>query len=551
MAVATVTFNGTRLNDSDTNTGWGNYNTGGGAPSSESANAYQVSTGTPSGQGVVGKKVNSTASRIGIDYNGTAVDYTNAANRLFFCKVYVSDGFDLNTTWGVEVAVGSGDTASYKQYNLAGTGANIELFSSYPSQGGYIITAIDPTISQWAEANDVNGTFNAASVSWYALGAQFVNGFAKAENVAFDAIDYGTGLTVTGGTGADPDSNFTDFLDFDQDIRNNRYGVVTGRGVSITARGILSIGTSAADTVFTDTSSIVTFPDAYIGTGLCGVNVDISRAGNIIQLDSTIISSGKETVGVADTRADLTVTGTAGTFNSAANLRNFRNITLTSACTLSGADISYKLLDQASAVITDSVLKTNSDSGVAATTNVSFGTTTGIHDVTFLQTGSGHALTLDVGTYSFTNIKFSGYNAANNQNDSAIYVPATTGTVTINVLGGDTPSFRTGGATVNIVNAVSVEVDVVDITTNLPLQDARVYIKAAAGGDLTEGTVILSALTDVNGTAQNSGFAFTNDQPIVGYVRKSSTPPYYKQGSIVGTITSTGFKATIPMTKDE
>lgn len=552
MAAKAVVFNGTRLNDSDSNTGWGNFNVGGGAPASESANAYQLSTGSASSVGVVGKKVISTTTRQGVDYNGSAVNYTSAANRLFYCKVYVTDSFDLNATFGVEVAMGSADTSNYHSYNLAGSSAALPVYQSYPSQGGYIITAIDPTIDAWAETADNGGAFNQAAVTWYALGAQFQNGFAKAENVSFDAIDYGTGMTITGGDGADPDGTFGDFLATDQDTRNNRWGVVVGRGSSITARGILSIG-SATATEFTDTTSIVTFPDGYHGPGLFGINVDLSNASTVVQIDSTVLSNGSRNGSDAlDTRADFTVTGTSGSLVSKANLRNHRNITLTSGCDLDGADIECQLLTQGSANISNSTIRTNSLSGVACIQDPSFGTSTLINNCTFVQSGVGHAIELDTATsYSLTNIKFDGY-GADASSSSAIYVSATSGTVTINVLdGGDGPTYTSAGATVVINNSVNVSIEVLDLETGSPIQDARVYLTASSGGPLSVGTVIISTLTDVNGLAENSGFSFVSAQPVTGVVRKSTGSPFYKEGKIIGTITSAGFSATIPMSKDE
>ena len=553
MALASVTFNGTRLNDSDSNTGWGNYNSGGGAPSSESANAYQVSTGSASNVGVVGKKVNSTSARLGVDYNGTAVDYTNAANRLLFLKVYVSDAFDLNTTFGLEVSIGSADTSNYHTYNIAGSGANLDVYSEYPPQGGYLITAIDPTIDTWADSIDNGGAFDQTSVSWYAVGAQFINGFAKAENVAFDAIDYGTGLTITGGTGADPAATFRDFIAFDQDVRNNRYGVVVGRGFSLRVNGILTIG-AGADTVFEDSQSIVTFNDGYHSAGLFGITCDLSRANNSFIINSTVIGNGSRNNSSAlDTRPDFIVTGTSGTLSSSANLRNHRNITYTSACTIDGADIECQLLTQSSADISNSVIRTRSLPNEACLQDPTFNSTTGLNNTEFINpdSTSGHAIEIDtVGTYDLTNIKFTDYGADQTYN-SAIFVSATTGTVNININGGDTPTVYTAGATVNVSNTVTVSIDVIDIEDNSDIQGARVYIVAAAGGDLTAGTVILSGLTDINGNAANSGFSYTNPQPITGVVRKSSASPYYKEGKVVGTITAAGFSATIPMSKDE
>lgn len=553
MAVASVTFNGTRLNDSDASTGWGNYNIGGGTPASERANAYQISSGSSASVGVVGKKINSTAGREGVDYNGTAVDYTAAANRLLFLKTYVTDAFDLTTTWGLEFSIGSADTSNYHQYNIAGSGANLGVYSSYPAQGGYLITAIDPTIDNWAENIDVGGAFDQTAVTWYAIGAEFQNGFAKAENVSLDAIDYGTGLTITGGDGADPDGDFTFFVAEDQDIQSNRWGVVTGLGDSVVARGMLTIGSSGAATVFTDTTSIVTFADGYHSAGLFGTTVDISNASSVIQIDSTIIGNGtRNGSATLDTRPDFIVTGTSGTFSSAANIRNHRNITYTSVCDIDGADIEAELITQNACDISNSTIRTNALSGIACIQSPTFGSTTGINNCSFVQSGVGHAVEIDtVGSYTFNNLSFQGY-GADATNSAAVYVSATTGTVDINIQGGGgTPTVRTAGATVNVANTVNVAVEALDLSTGNPVQGARVRLVADSGGDLAAGTVIVSDLTDVNGLAENGGFNYTNPQPVTGIVRKSSSAPYYVEGRILGTITSAGFSATIPLASDE
>jgi len=308
MTVLSIAFNGTRLNDSDANTGWGNYVIGGGAPASEFPLAYQVTSGTTTG--AVNKKINSSAARQGVDYNGTAVDYTAAANRLWYCKVYISDSFDLNATWGVEVAMGSADTSNFHQYNIAGSGANRSVYNQYPAQGGYLITCLDPTIDAWAEVADSGGTTDQTAITWYAVGAQFINGTAKTENVALDAIDYGTGLTLTAGTGADPAGKYTDFVAADQNVKTARWGAALGSGDNVIFRGIATIG-SATATEFDDSTSVVTFPDGYHSAGLFGVKVDIQNASTIVNDGALIISEGSITT--EDTRADYIVTGTAGT----------------------------------------------------------------------------------------------------------------------------------------------------------------------------------------------------------------------------------------------
>ena len=541
-----VTFNGARLNSADSNTGWGNYNSGGSAPASEAANAYQQDT-IGSSVGSVGKKVNSTTSRIGVDYNGTNIDYTNN-NYLWYCKVYVADAFDLNTTYGVEVAIGSGDQSNFHEYNVAGSGANNDALTAYPARGGYLIIAIDPTIDGWAEVADSGGTFNQTQASWYAVGAQFQNGFAKSENVAMDAIDYGTGLTWSGSTLI----GFREFVSFDQDDKTARYGVVNGAGNSMIARGILTIGDSNA-TSFTDSTTIVTFPDGYHSAGKFGISVNLSNASSSITINNTIIGEGRIYTGITDTRPDFTVAGeTGGTFTSSANLRNFRNITYNSFSTITDADIECQLLTQGSADISDTTIRTDSAANVACLQDPTFGSTTDLHDVMFIRSAGGHAIELDTATtYSLTNITFDGY-GADASSSAAIFVSPTTGTVTINVNGGDTPTVRTAGATVVINNTKTVRVTVKDADTLANIQDARVLLEADSGGPLSAGTDILSGVTNASGVIETTAFNYTSDQPVTGRVRKATLPgTLYKQGTITGTITVNGFDVTILLQTDE
>ena len=498
MAVALVVFNGTRINDSTANTDWGNFVIGGGAPASEAQLAYQ-------GGSAVNKKVSSTVARQGVDYLVPAGshDMTSAAKRLLFCKMIVSDSFDVNTTWGVEIAIGSADTSNSHRYNIADSGSNLAVYNDYPVQGGYILAAIDPTIDTWAETVDQGGAFDQTAVIWFAAGAQFVNGAAKTENLAFDAIDVGTGLTVTAGDGASPEGTFVDFVGFDQDIANNRYGVVFGAGDAVFALGVLTIGTASV-TEFLDLDSVVTFPDGYHSRGLVGVAVGMSNVSSIIQIDSLLIGNGtRNGVDANDTRPDFTVTGTSGTFTCAATMRNFRDVTFTSVCDVDGADIECHLLTQATAEIQNSVIRTNALTSIACLQDPTFGATADLHDTEFIQAGAGHALEIDTaGSYTFTNLTFTGY-GADTTDSAALDITAGTGTVTITLVG-TAPTYKTAGATVVFNNDVTVtfdqlkdltEVRIYDNTTGVELDGVEDAVAGAPGdrnfaASVAGGTVV-------------------------------------------------------------
>jgi hypothetical protein len=78
---------------------------------------------------------------------------------------------------------------------------------------------------------------------------------------------------------------------------------------------------------------------------------------------------------------------------------------------------------------------------------------------------------------------FNNYNVANDLNDSTFNVLATTGTLTINIIGGSgSVSYRTAGATVIIVqNPVTTLITVRDVATGSPIENARVKLEVSDG----------------------------------------------------------------------
>jgi hypothetical protein len=540
MTILAVTFNGTRLADSDTNTGWGNFQPStGGAPSSEGANAYQISSGAAANTGVVGRQSQSSVTRRGVDHNGATVDFTATANRLMYLKGYVTDFSDLNATFGVEFAMGTADTDLYHSYNMAGSGAALPVYSQYPPQGGYLITCIDPTIDAWADTADVGGTFDQADVTWYAFGAQMIAGNSKSENVAFDAIDYGTGLTLLSGDGANDPGDYISFVIADQNDPDKRWGAAIGSGNSAVLRGVMTIGSAGTATEFLDVGSIVTFPDGYHSRGLFGVLFDIGNASSIMADGATLIGAGtRNGVDANDTRPDYEVTGTSGSFIFTGQLRNFRDVEFTSVCDIDGASIECMLLIQGTAEIQNSTILTNALISIACLQDPTFGTTTDLHDTDFIQAGAGHALEIDsLGTYTFTNLTFTGY-GADTTDDAAIDVThAGPGTVTINY-SGSAPTFKTAGATVVLVgNPVATKITIEE-ADGTKIENARVFIETAddGGGTGFPFEAGIATLVQVAGTAtltSDDPHGLQDDDYIV--VRESTSQHYNRTAQVTVT----------------
>ena len=438
--MSTVTFNGVRLSDADSNSGWGNFNVSGQSPAAEPQLKYQ-------GSNAINKKVTSTTSRGGVRYTHSAgVDMTGASFPLWVCKMKVGDAGDLNGAYGCEAAIGSSSSA-YHSYNLAGSGANNDQFTAgYSSQGGLaegsIIAAVNPNITQWRESTSGNPSLTA--VDFFGVAAQFVTGGAKSENVACDAIDIGAGLDYAGA-----DFSFADGADADQGTVNNRWGFACQNGSVITLRGRHRLGAGGAISGSDD--SAVIFTDGYHGTGDAGIVVDLSDAGTALVLAGSYTGLGR-LYGNDDTRPDLTVTGSAGSLTLSGNFESFRRAELTGGVTVSGV-LGIASLVQGGGVLTGARILTGSAAGIAACSDADF---TKISDCEFVLTGSGHALEISApGNYGLTALSFTGF-GPDGAVDAAIYNNSG-GAVTLNISGGNTPSVRNGaGATTVLNNAVSV-----------------------------------------------------------------------------------------------
>jgi hypothetical protein len=137
--------------------------------------------------------------------------------------------------------------------------------------------------------------------------------------------------------------------------------------------------------------------------------------------------------------------------------------------------------------------------------------------------GAGTTHAIEFGTTSPTTmtldgVTFSGYNASNAQTDSAIHIKRTTGTVTINIVGGgSTPSYKTDGATV-VINSgtVTATVKVVN-AAGTAVQSANVFLAASNGTGpfpYQETVTIANSGTTATVTHTTHGMA-TNDKVLI------------------------------------
>jgi len=398
------------------------------------------------------------------------------------------------------------------------------------------------------------------------------------DNTWLDAVRYGEGLLATS-VALDPASttfNFQDIADVDK-LTANYYGVIQETDGVLFVQGTLQIGKDNAFdgpvTNFLSESETLVFLDRVISDTHHAL---IFESSGLLFSESNVSGLVCKTVGT--TGAELKdVTGGAMSLSiDSSTFINMGDVSFTNGSTLVE---SSRFENCGLFTLTNSVMRTSTMAGCDTATLVSFGGlvectvigsvgTVAALSVTDLTKVNACAFTSDntIHAVELTSIADSpmvwnstyeagSYAAADGSvGNEAIYVNVISGSLTINVsAGATTPSIRTAGAVVTVVvNPVTLKLVIKDTDNNLiTTSDVNVLVEAAAGGPLAVGTDIIKAFSDANGEAQDTR-TYTADQPIVGWARKSSGAPYYKQSSISGTIDSAnGLTLTILMISDE
>lgn len=490
---------------------WGN-DIGGGGIADEPDVVYQGTTSQS-------RKV-STSLR-GRNYTHSATtSMTATGRRHYIAKINATNYGALVARTAPALNLKLGDSTSiYYTYYLFGN-------DNYPAKGGWQILAISPNVTGYRDTT--TGSPNLAAVAYWSLLGDF-SATSKSENVIIDAIDIGRGLCLTGGDGADPDGTFADFVEADEGTVGNRWGFLTSDSGILFPIGQLAIGEDASGTavtsVFTDTTgAVLVWGNGLVESGFHKLlfNLDLLTAtvtgatfDSIGKIDN---DAGRGYTTTEDSRLVVEVTGTSGALTiTDCVFKNTASVTLTSACTLLSSDIETETLIQGTSDLSGGMITTTSASGVATLSDPTFGSTTGLFDTEFSQGNAGHAIEIDTaGTYDFVGLTFSGY-GVDATNSAALYVSETIGTVTINVTGGgNSPTVRTAGATVEIINnPVTIQVTCTN-SIGTAVSGVRVLLETAGVGPYPyQGA---ATLTQSAGTATATHTAHnlaTNDYVVI------------------------------------
>lgn len=538
MATPSYTEDLTDITLAETITGWTAL---GGGSSGLGAGADFAMQGT----NCVDKAV--TASEKGQIYNfGTTI--TPGADTHFFVWVFLATPGLANTlaNRGLAIIVGTGTTA-YNAFHVEGSdtyGAVGRVGKCYPIR---YVTSANGSVPY----RTLTGT-PGANPQYFGATTN-ITGAVKGANLGVDAIRYGTGIYITAGDSGDP-ATFTGAA-AQNDAIANRWGILTFLGGStFELQGRFVVGQTNAGTptlaYFSDSNKSILIVDTP-HTLSDFTQIVFDHASTQVYLTAVTIEAagtnnrGRVVFNNASTVATLTncVFSKLGPTTLRAGVDAIGcTWQLTDAITLNGASLTgCNILESfaTSAVITSTLAN--------------------LDGCTFDSDGTGHAV--DLGTIAAStsmnwNCTDTGYAATNGStgNETILVNVAASQTLTINVAAGASiPTYRnTGAGTVNVVSGqVTTTITVRDVITSTVIEGARVYLFAGAGGPLSQGTVIFNTTTDVNGQVSDIR-SLASDQPVTGWVRKSSSQPFYKNAPITGTIdNATGLSLTVQLIPDE
>jgi hypothetical protein len=508
---------------------------------------------------------------------------------------------DSEANGGIRAVVGSALNA-IKAWKVGGK-------DTY-TYGGWVNIAVDPTISyDYVSGSPTNYQYAGICVN-------NLNAITKGSPFVHDAIRYGRGeLRVNGGDLANGYATFVGMAAKndanDAGAGYNRWGLFQATLGVYLWKGLLTLGyTSAVD--FRDANRAILIEN----TKKVGANfnkIEIRQASSRVDWTSISITAlGTVSKGRLEVVDDCDVNFSSCVFTDMDTFI-FKATSDVLACvfrrcntiTANDAKFAGTLFDAASVAADTSQLiwDVNTDPN------------TDLNGCTFVKGANAHHA-IEFGTTSptsmtLTNVTLTGFNAANAANDSAIHFKRTTGTVTLTITGGTSPSYKTAGATIVIVTSSRTIKAIAQKADGTKIQSARVFLKTAATasggfpynatvtitnsgttatvshtahGMLTNDKVVISgaslpanngvwtitkttddAYTYTMGSSPGSNptgtikcsFVFLEgetdgsgelsmsraigaNQTVIGWVRKSSAAPYYKEGPLGGTVSSGG-----------
>jgi len=466
--------------------------------------------------------------------NGTPITF--AAGECFFgwSVVLPGNAMDTYSAGGIRQAIG----ASASDYTWWPVGGSDYGRNPY---GGWQNTVVDPTNT--ATATDVGGG-TGTSYQYFGFIYNLVAIIEKGSPLGWDAMYYGRG-DAQFGLGDDVGGGHGVFSGMAavNDNQSNRWGIFQAQGTGYLWKGLMSFGTAGAACWFEDSNVAITIDDTP-ATYADFNRIEINNAGSTVIWKNILISAvnpGGLAVGNFEMIDNATVEFTSCIFNDMGTFIFDSNADV-AGCSWNKCG----LITLGGATFTGCVFNSStSAAGVSAASGAEAALVSG---ATFQSDGTGYGMTINGAAtdFTFTNNTWTGYASTNGTTgNEAIHITATTGTFNITKSGGTTPTYHTEGATVNILDNVTVNVTVKS-------GSALVGNCAVAAFRDSDNFELVNELTPTSGINEGKvSFSVASDTAFTVRARKNSPGDtrYYptEQSANSG---ATGTSLTISLVRD-
>lgn len=455
------------------------------------------------------------------DFSGTG--------KLFYWRQLVTPGNMLTKA-------NQGVTLSFTSDTTSGTAWTVTNWRRFHMDGSDTIPIAPGWVPYMVDLNQSpdssNGTVNLAAIKSFAFLCRQNSGVTTTvSNQFIDALRIGTGLTLTCSSSADA-PNFGSMFSVDNTV-TNRWGIITQLAGNYLGQGVITLGaTNQTNAVnFSDSGGVFIWRKNICAATWQKFDLKSNSATNYTRMSLTgYVMRGQQQQPwsvVCDTNSRFVT--------NACSLSDMNSATLSSGSSLVATTISNSgQIDLNGGSISGCSL-----SNCTATSQVLCSTPSevaGISDTTFTRGGgTTHAIEIrgTAAAVTLSGVTFSGYAATNGSTGTeAVFVNIASGTVTITVSGGNTPSIRTAGATVNVVSGATVTF------TGLPTGCDIVI--------LTAGTSTILNQVDQHGS-NSYPWAYQGTPTVdVGFI-KPGFVPYYIRGLSLG---ATDSSIPVAMTAD-
>ena len=408
----------------------------------------------------------------------------------------VATALDTYAAGGLRIYVAGNSAANYKGWSVGGIDT-----PPFP-YGKWINNAVDPTVPDDG-ANYINGTppTGGSNIQGVGVGCIVTQTIQRGQPHVCDIIRYGRAeARFSGGDSVDGFCTFTGFAAVN-DTSLNRWGLIQSTTGGYQWKGLIVLG-SGSVVQFVDSNKSIFIQDCRKVSSTFN-KIEIRQAGSIVSWSNISISnsSPSTTASLGDFEVidNATVTLDGCTFTDMGTWILQSNTTITDTTfrrcqqiTLNSADFSDSTVARSTAAI---AMLVGSDVSTLSNT-------------TFISAGTGHAIEITGGTtHTLNNLTFTNYPVGTagtnitttNTENEAVYVSVTSGTVTLNITGGNIPSVRSAGAQINVVSSA-----LVTLTGLQSDSEVRAYV----GTDPATSTEIAGV--------ESSGTSFTFSQSFSG-----------------------------------